>query len=457
MGVSYTTGLTPSSLTLRAIPVRLRNWAETGTRTSVDLPARQSGSGYCVVIPTYNNGKTVLDVVRGALLEVDTVIVVDDGCTDDTPDLLKDEPIVYVRHERNRGKGVALRTGFKKAYELGYHHAVTIDSDGQHYPDEIPKLIESAKENPDAVVIGARDMSGEHVPKSSSFGRMFSNYWLKVATGVDVGDTQSGFRVYPLRHVNRVRTLFSKFTYECEIIIRLAWGGCGVLNVPVKVYYAPKGERVTHFDPLWDNVRFTCLYLYMNFSHLLIPLPHKRLVRRAEPLWQGSLGKSLKAVWHRVKRAADIPEELGKGGPIKRFRALMRYLVHEKNTPGELGLAVGIGAFWGCSPWIGFHWILALYSGTRMHLNRIACIAATNVSFGPLTAVIAFASIWLGKLLLGQPLWLPRWTNWQVISQFAWNSFGAWLLGSAIIGLAAAFAFGLGTLYGIRALRHRAK
>jgi glycosyltransferase involved in cell wall biosynthesis len=422
----------------------------------VDHPAADATSGYCVVIPTYNNRKTVLDVVRGALREVETVIVVDDGCTDDTPGILKDEPVIYLRHKRNRGKGVALRTGFRKAYELGYHHAVTIDSDGQHFPEEIPKLIAEARASSDAVVIGARDMSGEHVPKRSSFGRMFSNYWLKVATGIEVGDSQSGFRVYPLRHVTRVRTLFSKFTYECEVIIRMAWGGCGILNVPVKVYYPPANERVSHFNPFWDNVRFTCLYLYMNFSHLLIPLPHKRLVRREEPLWQGGIFASIKAAWRRLKRMADLPAELGQGGPIKRSRALVRYLVRERNTPGELGLAVGIGAFWGCSPWIGFHWMLALYSATRVHLNRIACVAATNVSFGPLTAVITIANIWLGKLLLGQPLWFPRTTNWRVLGEFAWNSLGAWLLGSVIIGLVASFAFGLATLYGVRALRRGA-
>ena len=236
----------------------------------------------------------------------------------------------------------------------------------------------------------------------------------------------------------------------------MPWGGCPVVSVPVKVYYPPKAERVTHFKPIRDNVRFTILYLYTNFSHLLVPLPHKRLVRREEPIWQGSIGASLKAAWHRARKLAAIPENLDlSGGPIKRFRSLMRYLVHEKNTPGELGLAVGIGAFWGCSPWIGFHWLLALYSATRQHLNRIACVAATNVSFGPLTAVIAFASIWLGKLMLGQPFAVPHTTNWRVLSNFAWNSLGAWVLGSIFIGLAASFATGLGTLYGIRALRRR--
>ncbi|MCC7508438.1 MAG: DUF2062 domain-containing protein [Planctomycetes bacterium] len=421
-----------------------------------DASARVTAAGgYCVVIPTYNNRQTLRRVVEASVQAAETVIVVDDGCTDGSIDELNDLPIVLVRHPRNRGKGRALRSGFAKAAELGYTHAVTLDSDGQHYPEEISKLVAVSCKHPDAVVIGAREMTGEHVPKASSFGRMFSNYWLKVATGIDVGDSQSGFRVYPLQHVNRVSTWYSRFTYECEVIIRMAWGGCGILNTPVRVYYPPKAERVTHFDPLWDNVRFSCLYLYMNFSHLLIPLPHKRLVRRTQPLWQGSIGASIKAAWKQMKRLADLPEGLGHGGPIKRVRALIHHLVKEKNTPGELGLAVAVGAFWGCSPWIGFHWMLAVYSATRVHLNRIACVAATNVSFGPLTAVIAFASIWLGKLILRQPFMVPRTTSWQVLSKFAYQSLGAWLLGSVIIGLAASFAFGLSTLYGVRYLRRR--
>jgi glycosyltransferase involved in cell wall biosynthesis len=413
---------------------------------SQSVPA---SGGYCVLIPTYNNRQTVRRIVESSLEVAGTVIVVDDGCTDGTTDELAELPIVLLRHRRNRGKGAALRTGFRRAHELGYTHTVTLDSDGQHYPEEIPRLVEASRENPDAIVIGARDMSGEHVPKSSSFGRMFSNYWLKVATGIEVGDSQSGFRVYPLRHVTRVGTMFRKFTYECEVIIRMAWGGCAIVNVPVRVHYPPKAERVTHFHPFWDNVRFSCLYLYMNFSYLLIPVPHKRLVPRP------AAERGLRGWWNRMLSLADLPQELTRGGPIKRFRALVRYLVREKNTPGELGLAVGIGAFIGCSPWIGFHWVLALYAATRVHLNRIACIAATNVSFGPLTAVIAIASIWLGKLLLGQSLWIPRTTDWQTLSQFAWQSLGAWALGSAIFGLVAAFATGLGTLYGVRALRRR--
>jgi glycosyltransferase involved in cell wall biosynthesis len=144
----------------------------------VGIPAVDAASGYCVVVPTYNNRETVVEVVRKVGQVAQTVIVVDDGCTDDTAELLANERVIVVKHQRNRGKGVALRSGFRKALELGYHHAVTIDSDGQHFPDEIPRLVDSSREHPDAIVIGERDMGGEHVPGRSSFGRMLSNNWL---------------------------------------------------------------------------------------------------------------------------------------------------------------------------------------------------------------------------------------------------------------------------------------
>ncbi|MCC6573245.1 MAG: DUF2062 domain-containing protein [Planctomycetes bacterium] len=412
-------------------------------------------SGYCVVIPTYNNHATVVQVVRQVRQLVQTVIVVDDGCTDGTAELLNDEAVVVVRHARNHGKGVALRTGFKKALDLGYTHAITIDSDGQHYPQEIPKLVEASRQQPDAVVIGYRDMSGAHVPNISTFGRQFSNFWLRLATGAEPGDSQCGFRCYPLRHVTRVSCWSRRFTYECETLIRMAWGGCPIINTPIKVYYPPKETRVSHFDPVWDNVRYFFLYVYMNFRHLLVPLPHRKLVRSKEPLWQGSIGATIRGVGARVRKAAALPEAAQlKGGPIARVRQLGRFLMKEKNSPGELAMAVAIGAFMGCTPLIGFQWLLALYAATRVHVNRIACVAASNISFGPLTVVYAFISIALGKLMLGQSFALPAW-NHYAISTFLRHSTLAWALGCVVFGLVMAFATGLATLYGVRALRRR--
>ena len=419
-------------------------------------PTGNLRSGYCVVIPTYNNQATLRDVVTGALAVLPTVIVVDDGSDDGAGETIADLPIVVLRHKRNRGKGNALRTGLRHAQSLGYSHAVTLDSDGQHFSSEIPALIEDSLREPDAIVIGVRDMSGEHVPWGGSFGRMFSNFWLKVATGIDAGDTQSGFRVYPLRHVNRVFCIWRKFAWECEALVRMSWGGCPVRTVPIKVHYPPPEERVSHFDPFWDVVRFTALYLYLNFSHLLIPLPHKRLLRAKRPIWTGSIFGSIRQGFRRLRALADLPAAAQlKGGPWARMKQLVRFLARERSTPGELGFSVGLGAFIGCTPLIGLHWLIALYAATRVHTNRLATLAATNVSFGPLTAVIALASIWLGKLLTGSSVYLPATLRWSELSGAAKQALPQWILGSVVIGLAAAFATGLGTLYGVRALRRR--
>lgn len=389
----------------------------------------------CIIIPTFNNAGTVRDVAKKSL-KVAPVIVVDDGCTDDTEEQLNSLNIEVVRHASNKGKGAALKSGFKKALELGFTHAVSIDADGQHYPSDIPAMIRKSRENIDAVVIGVRDMATENVPVKSTIGRRFSNYWLRNATGVEPGDSQSGFRVYPLKHVSKVFCWTRGFPYECEVLIRLMWAGVPLRRVQIDVYYPPADERVSHFNPLWDNIRFTLLYIYMNFRHLLVPLPHRKLVKH-------KLG-----FWARMRELAALPKEVTsiKGGPIKRTRKLISYLGHESNSSAQLALAVGFGVFIGTSPWIGFHWLIAIYAATRFRLNRAATLIATNVSFGPMTAIWALSSVWLGKIMLGQEFSVPNTTDFEALRQILFGAFGAWVLGSMVIGLVASSTVGAVTL-----------
>ena len=386
---------------------------------------------FCILVPTFNNAGTVRDVVRKCQQHA-PVIVVNDGCTDDIHSALAGLEITIVEHKKNRGKGVALRSGFKKAVEMGFTHAVSIDADGQHYPAQIPAMMQESRENFDAIVIGVRDMDVENVPAKSTIGRRISNYWMRNATGIDAEDTQSGFRVYPLQHVTRIFCWTRKFTYECEILIRLMWAGIPLRKSSIEVYYAPVGEQISHFNPLWDNVRFTILYLYMNFRHLLIPLPHRKLIKRKLSFWQ------------RMRELAALPPKVTaiNGGPIKRLRALISVLGHESNTPAQLGFAIGVGAFIGTSPWIGFHWLIAIYAATRFRLNRLATLVATNVSFGPMTAVWAIASVWLGSKMLGRDFIIPNTTNFEVLAKTLSTALGAWVLGSLVIGIVFGFALG---------------
>src|SRR5690606_25445031 len=162
----------------------------------------------CVVIPTYNNSKTLRKVIEGVLefSSADDVIVVNDGSTDDTETILESfgNRIIVAGYPQNAGKGFALRKGFEEAIKRGFDNAITIDSDGQHFPEDIALFIKTAKQNPGAVLMGSRNMEQADVPGKSSFGNKFSNYWFTFETGIRLPDTQTGFRLYPLQPLKKI-------------------------------------------------------------------------------------------------------------------------------------------------------------------------------------------------------------------------------------------------------------
>lgn len=129
----------------------------------------------CILIPTYNNEKTLKRVIDGVLDYTENIIVVNDGSTDSTSEILKNYHQITVIHlPKNKGKGNGLKTGFGEAKKLGFDYAITIDSDGQHYPDDIPVFVEGLlAENEDVLLIGNRNMSQDGIPKKSSFGNRF--------------------------------------------------------------------------------------------------------------------------------------------------------------------------------------------------------------------------------------------------------------------------------------------
>jgi glycosyltransferase involved in cell wall biosynthesis len=229
---------------------------------------------YCLIIPTFNNEKTLLSIVNGALkyFTEQQLIVVNDGSTDTTPQLLNQLVNIHlVAWTKNRGKGMALRKGFEKALELGFSHAVTIDSDGQHFPTDIPNLIRTSIENPDTLFIGSRNMQQFDVPGKSSFGNKFSNFWFWFETGIKLSDTQSGFRVYPISIMPK-KWYSIKFEFEIECIVRSAWNEIPVKNIPIKIKYYAEGERVSHFRPFKDFSRISVvntLLVFIQFAYIL--------------------------------------------------------------------------------------------------------------------------------------------------------------------------------------------
>jgi predicted LPLAT superfamily acyltransferase/glycosyltransferase involved in cell wall biosynthesis len=329
-----------------------------------------------ICIPVFNNPATIERAVLDCLSACELpCVVVDDGSA---PPVSLTAPaaraaldsgrLVVIRHPQNRGKGAALRTAFDDSLRLGYTHVLTLDGDGQHVAHEIPKLIRAVDNDPFALIIGERVFDAPHVPSVSKFGRKFSNFWVKYETGKPIRDSQCGMRVYPLFYVQHLRFWTSGYEFEIESLIRLMWRGVAVVEVPVQVIYPPAGERVSHFRKFKDNVRISLLNTLLVASRLT-----------------------------RLRPSAT-----------------------------EAGLALGIGAFIGCTPLYGLHTILGAAVAVVFRLNAPLLILGTQVSIPPFVPFIVAASAAIGSRLLG-------------IETRLW----AWVGGSLVVGTLLGLALGL--------------
>lgn len=232
----------------------------------------------CAVIPTYQNAKTLLQVVADVHRVVDTVFVVDDGSNDGTAALLdkatgNERPEKVLTHPKNCGKGAALKTGLTYARQQGFRYAVTVDADGQHRADDIPALLKAVEEEPDALAIGSRGLQHENMPAKSTFANRFSNFWFALQTLQRLPDTQSGLRVYPLRRLHGLRWMSASYEAELTLLVFSAWAGVKLLPVPVSVYYPPRDQRVTHFRPGRDFTRISVLNTLLCFLMVVYGWP----------------------------------------------------------------------------------------------------------------------------------------------------------------------------------------
>lgn len=231
---------------------------------------------FAVIIPVYNHEQRVADVVRNALKLGFPLYVVDDGSTDGTHDKIKDMAVVIIRHEINRGKGAALKSGFAAAAEKA-DWAITIDADGQHDPDNALTLIraipdDALRKKTRPLIIGMREnMVGDDVPWTSRFGRKFSNFWVWSSGGPRVMDSQSGFRIYPLPQSARMKVRANRFQFEVEILAKAGWNGFPVIEAPVSVSYTPGTPRISHFRPFVDFWRNSGTFMRLIFQRILIP------------------------------------------------------------------------------------------------------------------------------------------------------------------------------------------
>ena len=365
----------------------------------------------CVIIPTYNNASTLAGVIEDVAGYSNHIIVVNDGSTDNTAEVLLRFPSVqFISYSKNVGKGWALRQAFKYAADKGYHYSITIDSDGQHFAKDIPLFINKIETIPNSIIIGARNMGQASVPGGSSFGNKFSNFWFKVETGIACPDTQSGYRLYPLLPLSKMHFITRKYEFEIEVLVRAAWKGVKVESVPVTVYYAPKNERVSHFRPVKDFFRISILNTFLVLISFLYIRPRNFL------------------------RILFNKEKLRK--------LLDDHLFNPHHSAELKSVSVAFGVFMGIIPIWGFQLLAAIFLAVLFRLNKPLVIVAANISIPPMIPVIIYGSYKMGAFWMGTNAMQISFSR-SITLESIKNNLVQYIYGSITLAIIAGVVFGL--------------
>lgn len=357
------------------------------------------------VIPTYNNEKTLARVIDDVRRYCADVLVVNDGSTDATADIIAAAGVGAISYAPNRGKGYALRTALRYAAEHGFRYMLTIDSDGQHFASDIPTFIEESRKTPDTLLVGARNLRADNMPGKNTFANRFSNFWFRVETGIRLEDTQSGFRLYPVQRMEGMRFVTRRYEFEVEVLVRAAWRGIGVRNIPIGVFYPEKGERVSHFRPGKDFTRISILNTFLVLGALLFYYP-----------------------WRFLR---SLTRE-----NIRRFVA--DNLTRSRDSNPRLAASIGLGIFFGIAPLWGYQMIAAGVTAHFTRLNKAVAVISSNISIPPMIPFILYGSYWTGAQVLQRemPLSLSDITLDRVASDLVQYIVGSFTM-AALCGIAA--------------------
>ena len=236
-----------------------------------------------IVIPAFQESATIQDVIlrARAALPSALLLVVDDGSSDDTAALARAVGAEVLANPRNEGKGAALRRGMRAALERGEDFVATLDGDGQHRPEDLPRMLAAAA--PGRIVIGSRRHSSASQPAARRFANRFADFWISWAARHPVMDSQCGFRIYPagaLAHINRDEGRGFRFVFESEVLIDAARAGWLTVPVQIEVLYGAAQLRPSHFKPVADILRIVKMVAGKLMSRGMDPVGLARSLRR---------------------------------------------------------------------------------------------------------------------------------------------------------------------------------
>jgi glycosyltransferase involved in cell wall biosynthesis len=219
-------------------------------------------------IPAFNEEQTIAKVVARASQHVDKVLVVDDGSQDDTALIAEKLGAMVLRHGRNLGKGAAIRECFEWARQNGADVLVTLDSDGQHYPSQIPELVEALEKSGVDIVIGSRMTRPRNMPRHRWYGARLLDHATRVKVGDRIIDAQSGFRAYSRKAIEALVAAEYGMGVDSEIIMRADKAGMRIVEVPIEMSY--NGEKTSTHNPLMHA--FDVIFSLVKFVSIRHPL-----------------------------------------------------------------------------------------------------------------------------------------------------------------------------------------
>ncbi len=357
-----------------------------------------------VALPTYNNEGTLATVIEQIKEYTDALVVVNDGSTDSSQAIIDGAGVDQISYMPNRGKGFAIRSAFKYALEHGFDYVLTIDSDGQHYVSDFDNFATAIEEHPETLIIGARNLQADNMPSKNTFANKFSNFWYAVETGYKLDDTQSGYRLYPICKMSRMKFVSNRYEFEVEVIVRSAWRGIRVMNIPIKVYYPPVEERVSHFKPLKDFTRISILNTFLVSIALVYYYP-----------------------WRFIR---SLTRE-----NIRQF--VRNNITHTKDSNFRVAAAMGLGMFFGIIPIWGYQMLVAGVVAHLLKLNKILTLVVSNISVPPMIPFILYGSFYAGALVLGRSINIHL---SQISMESVYADLVQYLLGSVVLAVVGAVA-----------------
>ena len=308
-----------------------------------------------IVIPVYNHSTTLPGIVNGALAVHNDVMVVDDGSTDKSTDTLAGLNIHLIHHEKNLGKGAAIKTAALAARKLGMTHIVTIDANGRYHPADFHLFAGALKENTNSIIVGRRNLKKGEVPGLYRFRRRLANFWFQLQTGKSLSDVRCTFRAYPLSVLENLTLRTRRNSFEVEVLAKAAWAGVNLYEVNISTYFHRPEKQKFNYNFFMDNLRVTLFNFHLTMRSI-VPWPHQKIISK-------DLSGEKISVLH----------------PLRSIKTLLT----ENTSPRQLAAACALGVFLGTLPLIGFHNITILFAASYFRLNKVVALATSGLCVPP--------------------------------------------------------------------------